>query len=124
MVDQELPICYNSCIVNNKEQAMNHLAQYNVEELQGYFSDFHKDYYGMRPRFATPEQWRDRTWLEEQITAIHNAMDKMKETVSGREQLRAEGWVVNEEGYNDIIDPLEYAEWSANADAQAYGDLV
>ena len=27
----------------------------NVEELQSYFSDFHKDYYGFRPRFATPE---------------------------------------------------------------------
>lgn len=74
----------------------NHLAQYNVEELQGYFSDFHKDFYGFRPRFATPEQWRDRSWLEAQINCIHNAMDAMKETVAGRKELRENGWIVEE----------------------------
>jgi len=102
----------------------NHLAQYNVEELQGYFSDFHKDYYGFRPRFATPEQWRDREWLESSINAIHDAMDAMKKTYSGREQLRAEGWVVDEAEFADIIDPEEYAEWSADLDAQAYAEMA
>jgi hypothetical protein len=101
---------------------MTHSAQYNVEELQGYFSDFHKDYYGMRPRFATPEQWRDREWLEARITDIHNAMDARKLTFEGREQLRAEGWVVDEPD-PEIIDPLEYAAWSDYLDAQAYGEL-
>jgi hypothetical protein len=101
----------------------NHLAQYNVEELQGYFSDFHKDYYGFRPRFATPEQWRNRSWLESSINAIHDAMDAMKKTFSGREQLRAEGWVVDEADFADIIDPEEYANWSADADAQAYAEM-
>jgi hypothetical protein len=100
----------------------NHLAQYNVEELQGYFSDFHKDYYGFRPRFATPEQWRDREWLESSINAIHDAMDAMKQTFSGREQLRSEGWVVDEAEFGDIVDPEEYACWSADADAVAYGE--
>jgi len=100
----------------------NHLAQYNVEELQGYFSDFHKDYYGMRPRFATPEQWRDRSWLEAQINGIHDAMDAMKKTFSGREQLRSEGWIIDEAEFADIIDPEEYASWSADADAVAYGE--
>jgi hypothetical protein len=100
----------------------NHLAQYDVEELQGYFSDFHKDYYGFRPRFATPEQWRDRSWLESQINGIHDAMDAMKKTHSGREQLRAEGWVVDEAEFSDIVDPEEYARWCADADAQAYGE--
>jgi hypothetical protein len=99
----------------------NHLAQYDVEELQGYFSDFHKDYYGFRPRFATPEQWRDRSWLESQINAIHDAMDAMKKTFSGREQLRAEGWVIDEADFADIIDPEEYANWSADQDAIYYG---
>jgi hypothetical protein len=74
----------------------NHLAQYNVEELQGYFSDFHKDFYGMRPRFATPEQWRDREWLESSINAIHDTMDRMKETPEGRAELRANGWHIEE----------------------------
>ena len=101
----------------------NHLAQYNVEQLQGYFSDFHKDYYGMRPRFATPEQWRDREWLELQINCIHDAMDAMKKTFSGREQLRSEGWVVDEAEFADIIDPMEYAEWCADADAEFLGRM-
>jgi hypothetical protein len=74
----------------------NHLAQYNVEELQGYFSDFHKDFYGFRPRFGTPEQWRDREWLEAQINRIHDTMDAMKETPEGRAELRSQGWVIEE----------------------------
>jgi hypothetical protein len=100
----------------------NHLAQYNVEELQGYFSDFHKDRYGFRPRFATPEQWRDREWLEEQINYIHDEMDHMKTTFAGREELRRQGWIIDEPT-EDIIDPLEYARWCAEADAQAYGEM-
>lgn len=100
---------------------MNHLSQYTVEELQSYFSDFHKDYFGFRPRYATPEQWRSREWLEAGINAIHNTMDKMKETFSGREELRRQGWVVDEAEFEDIIDPEEYANWSADQDAVYYG---
>lgn len=99
----------------------NHLAQYNVEELQGYFSDFHKDFYGMRPRFGSPEQWRDRSWLESEINTIHNAMDEMKETPEGRAELRSQGWVIEDE--LEVIDPEEYAAWSADADAHAYGEM-
>lgn len=95
----------------------NHLAQYSVEELQGYFSDFHKDFFGFRPRYATPEQWRSREYLEAGINAIHNTMDKMKETYAGRQELRAQGWVVEESDF----DVLEQAEESADADAQYYG---
>jgi hypothetical protein len=95
----------------------NHLAQYDVEELQSYFSDFHKDFYGMRPRFATPEQWRSREWLEASINAIHDTMDTMKETPAGRAELRANGWVIEETDF-DII---EQAEKSADADAVYYG---
>jgi predicted deacylase len=101
--------------------AQNHLEQYTVEELQSYLSDFHKDFFGFRPRYATPEQWRDREYLEASINAIHNTMDKMKLTFSGREELRANGWVVNEDDYADIIDPEEYANWSADQDAVYYG---
>jgi hypothetical protein len=95
----------------------NHLAQYDVEELQGYFSDFHKDFYGMRPRFATPEQWRSREWLEASINAIHDTMDAMKLTPSGRAELRSQGWVIEESD----IDVLEQAKESADADAEYYG---
>jgi hypothetical protein len=102
---------------------MRDLSQYSVAELQSYFSDFHKDYFGFRPRYATPEQWRDREYLEAGINAIHNTMDAKKLTFEGREELRAAGWVVNEDDYNDIIDPLEYAAWSDYLDAEAYGEM-
>jgi hypothetical protein len=74
----------------------NHFDGMSVDELQSYFSDFHKDYYGFRPRFATPEQWQSRDWLVERINGIHDAMDALKKTPEGRKQLRAEGWVIEE----------------------------
>jgi hypothetical protein len=103
----------------------NHLAQYNVEELQGYFSDFHKDFYGFRPRtLGSSEDWNNREWLEAQITRIHDTMDAMKETFVGREELRRQGWVVDEAEFDNTVDPKEYAEWSADGDVQAYGEMV
>ena len=95
----------------------NELAQYTVEELQSYLSDFHKDFFGFRPRYATPEQWRNREYLEAAINAIHNRMDAMKLTTEGRQELRANGWVVEESEF----DVLEQAEESADADAVYYG---
>lgn len=102
--------------------AYEYLDKYSVEELQGYFSDFHKDFYGFRPRtLGSDEDWHSRDWLVARIDAIHNAMDKMKETYSGREQLRIQGWVIDEAEFDDIVDPEEYANWSADQDAVYYG---
>ena len=98
--------------------SQNHLADLSIDELQSYLSDFHKDFFGFRPRYATPEQWRDREYLEASINAIHNTMDKMKLTSEGRAELRSSGWVVDEP---EIIDPEEYANWSADQDAIYYG---
>lgn len=100
-------------------------ADLTVEDLQSYYSDFHKDFYGWRPRSATPEQWRDRGFLVEQINRIHDIMDAMKATPEGRAQLREAGWVI--EAYNttddaEVVDPAEYAEQSANLDAEFYGE--
>ena len=101
--------------------AHSYFADLTVEDLQGYYSDFHKDFHGWRPRGATPEQWRDRGFLVAQINHIHDAMDAMKATPEGRAQLRAAGWVI--EAYADeMIDPAEYAEWSADLDAEYYGE--
>jgi hypothetical protein len=97
--------------------SQNHLADLTIDELQSYLSDFHKDFFGFRPRYATPEQWRSREYLEASINAIHNTMDKMKDTRAGRDELRANGWVVEESDF----DVLEQAEESANADAEYYG---
>lgn len=93
---------------------------FSVDELQGYYSDFHKDFYGWRPRGATPEQWNSKQFLVEQINSIHDAMDAMKATESGRNQLRSAGWIIDEP---EVIDPMEYAEWSADLDAQAYAEM-
>jgi hypothetical protein len=95
-------------------------AELSVDELQGYYSDFHKDFYGWRPRSATPEQWQDRGFLVEQINRIHDVMDAMKATPQGRAELRAAGWVIEDEP--EVIDPAEYAEWSANLDAEFYAE--
>lgn len=75
----------------------NYLAKYSVEELQGYYSDFHKDLYGYRPRFVLElDSWNDRAYLESAINQMHDEMDKKKETFEGREELREQGWVVEE----------------------------
>jgi hypothetical protein len=97
-------------------------ADLSVDELQSYYSDFHKDFYGWRPRGATPEQWTNREFLVDQINGIHDALDAMKTTPEGRAQLRRDGWVIEDEP--EVIDPEEYANWSADADAQAYGEAV
>ncbi len=95
-------------------------AELSVDELQGYYSDFHKDFYGWRPRSATFEQWQDRGFLVDQINRIHDAMDAMKATPQGRAELRAGGWVIEDEP--EVIDPAEYAEWSADLDAEFYAE--
>ena len=71
----------------------------DLDELQSYFSDFHKDFYGFRPRFATPDEWNDSEWLITRIEGIHEVMERMSSTFEGREQLRNEGWSFNETDY-------------------------
>ena len=71
----------------------------DLDELQSYFSDFYKDFYGFRPRFATPQQWNDSEWLITSIEGIHEVMERMSTTFEGREQLRYEGWTINESDY-------------------------
>ena len=84
-------------------------TDYNVEELQGYYSDFHKDFHGFRPRGETAEQWSSKEFLVAQINSIHNHMDMLKETFEGREQLREQGWIIEE------TDPelAQNAQWLA-----------
>jgi hypothetical protein len=106
------------------------LQDYTVEELQGYYSDFHKDFYGHRPRgYATAEQWDSKEYLVEQINIIHGQMDKLKQTFVGREFLREQGWVVEEtdpelaQQAQWLADERErkQAEEMADSDASYYG---
>jgi hypothetical protein len=80
---------------------MSNFDDLTVEELQSYFSDFHKDYYGFRPRgIYTPAEWQNRDVLVKAINGIHDAMDEMKKTPEGREQLRSEGWQIDEKEFS------------------------
>ena len=96
----------------------NFFDKYSVGELQGYFSDFFKDFYGFRPRFGDQGNWNDRVWLETQINMIHDEMDRLKETFEGREELRIRGWVVEE------TDPqlAQQATWLADERKREYDD--
>ena len=90
---------------------MSYYATLSVDELQGYFSDFHKDFYGFRPRgFGTEQDWNNRDWLIAQIDRIHDAFEAMKTTFAGREELRQNGWLVEE------TDPelAKQAKWLAD----------
>ena len=77
--------------------ANNHFDDMTVDELQSYLSDFHKDYYGFRPRgIYTPNEWQNREVLVNAINGIHDDLDARKKTPEGRESLRAEGWQIDE----------------------------
>jgi hypothetical protein len=69
---------------------------FSVEELQGYYSDLHKDFYGFRPRGAEVDQWNNKQYLVNQINSCHDHMDQLKQTFEGREQLREQGWIIEE----------------------------
>jgi cephalosporin-C deacetylase-like acetyl esterase len=82
---------------------------FSVEELQGYYSDFHKDFYGFRPRGDAEEQWTSKQFLVTQINLIHDHMDQLKLTFEGREQLREQGWIIEEPS----LELAQQARWLA-----------
>ena len=101
-------------------------TDFSVEELQGYYSDFHKDLNGFRPRGATEEQWNSKQFLVAQINSLHNQMDLLKETFEGREQLREQGWIIEETD----VELAQQASWLAQerereqAEAMAESDAM
>lgn len=64
---------------------------YTTEELASYFSDYHKDVYGYRPRMV---DHTDREAVIRGIVALNSYMDWMKSTPEGLAQLRRDGWDV------------------------------
>lgn len=108
---------------------MSDLLKYSVEELQDYYYDFYKEVYGYRPRFILElDSWTDREYLISAITQIHDHLDRVKETFAGREELRQQGWIIEE------TDPelARQAKWLADERQREYdewdkkynGDLV
>ena len=75
---------------------MNEFDSMDVYELQGYYSDFHKDFYGFQARLHTTEQWYNRAWLIHEIESLHTEFDRLKASPAGREQLRINGWQLDQ----------------------------
>ena len=98
-------------------------TDFSAEELQGYYSDFHKDFYGFRPRGASAEQWSSKEFLVAQINSLHDQMDQLKLTFDGREQLREQGWIIEESD----LQLAQQAKWLAQErereQAEAMADL-
>lgn len=65
-----------------------------IDELADTFSDFHKEFYGFRPRFGSAADWANESWLRAEIAKIEDAFNQMKQTPEGRARLQEEGWVV------------------------------
>ena len=96
---------------------------FSVAELQGYYSDFYKDFNGFRPRFATTDEWNSKQYLVTQINLLHDHMDQLKQTFKGREQLREQGWIIEEPD----AELAQQARWLAQErereQAEAMADL-
>jgi len=67
--------------------------QFETEELASIFSDYHKDVHGVRPRWV---DHTDRVAIIEGLESLDRYMMNMKSTPEGREQLREDGWCVEE----------------------------
>jgi len=74
-------------------------------DLASFYSDFHKDLYGVRPRSialcasAYPDHAslvEAMSHLDRLVQGIHDYMTAMKSTFEGRETLRSEGWHIEE----------------------------
>jgi len=81
-------------------------AQYDTEELASWFSDYHKDVHGVRPRWV---DHTDRVAVIDGIQSLDRYMESMRSTPEGRAQLRADGWHV--EVFEDDGQPDEAQEW-------------
>jgi hypothetical protein len=95
-------------------------TDFSVEELQGYYSDFHKDLNGFRPRGASEEQWNSKQFLVTQINLLHDQMDQLKQTFEGREQLREQGWIVEEPD----TELAQHAEWLAQEREREQAEIM
>lgn len=85
-----------------EESGNDDLDNYDVGGLQGYYSDFHKDLHGFRPRHHSEEEFNNPEKLKELIRGLHKYMDALKKTPEGRAQLKADGWHFDDEPVDEI----------------------
>jgi hypothetical protein len=79
----------------------------NLQKLQKEFVDLFTSFYGMYPKHTTEQNWNNTHWLKAQIQNILDQIDGMKNTSSGLNELRNQGWIINE---NDI-DLQKWHSW-------------
>ena len=88
-------------------------GRYEYNELVDLLSDYHKDVFGSRLRM-----WgKPADVICFELDRIDQYMAAMESTPEGREQLRQQGWHIEE----PVEDPRQYAEDSADQDAIYYG---
>ena len=83
------------------------LNELTTEALGNYYSDFGKEINGFRPRDVAMD---NREGLIDGILGLRAYMDAMSQTKDGRNQLRCQGWVINEPAtaeQDGFIDPYQ-----------------
>lgn len=67
-------------------------STWSLNDLASHYSDYHKDFYGWRPR-----DWQDlesKEKLINAIKAIDESFDAMLKSEDGRKGLREDGWII------------------------------
>jgi len=67
-----------------------------LEEKCQFLWDYYKDCFGIRPRHFEPEFWKNEHMVDGMITYCDSYLDNMKRTPEGRQELRENGWIVEE----------------------------
>lgn len=62
-----------------------------LAELQNYYSDYHKDYYGFRPKCSQSE-WESREFLVSECELIDWSIKNAVQNTERKAAMEAEGW--------------------------------
>jgi prophage antirepressor-like protein len=89
----------------------------STDELGCYLSDYYKDTYGYRPRYEG--LYSNREAMIGMIESVDQYQEMMRSTFAGREELRCQGWLVDE------TDPelQKQAQWLADERARREAEL-
>lgn len=67
-----------------------------LQELQDNVCEYHKDLMGFRLR-VEDALWNDEAWLRQKMASLDAAFASRSSTFEGREELREEGWMLEDE---------------------------
>jgi hypothetical protein len=104
------------------------LESLTTDQLGDYYSDFSKEIYGFRARDIVMS---DRAGLIEGIRKLHATFNRMCSTKEGRNDLRDQGWNINEpataeqDGWVDWIERLKQEDAAKERAAEeAKGEAI